>query len=202
MSVQGKSSVMSQPVSGSADASHSKETDLAPFCSTEETRFYIMKPWSRGEYTFATNGHILVRVPRRTDIAENDLCPDAAKVFAKIEAQICAPLPAYKLPDEEKNECSLCEGGGKGHDCPDCECACANCDGKGEVSTDDEISAALNGLIISLKYLRMVLSLPNVKAGNPASQNDPMRFEFDGGDGAVMGLTRKHGTHIKLKSAA
>ena len=39
--------------------------DLQPFCGEDHDRWYLMKPLSFGDYTYATNGHIVIRVTRR-----------------------------------------------------------------------------------------------------------------------------------------
>ena len=49
--------------------------DLQPFCCT--SRHQIMQPFSIGAFTFATDGVVCVRVPRRPDIPERDEAPDA-----------------------------------------------------------------------------------------------------------------------------
>jgi hypothetical protein len=35
--------------------------DLQGFCSTDSGRQNLQKPFSRGEFTWATNGHVLIR---------------------------------------------------------------------------------------------------------------------------------------------
>ncbi len=44
--------------------------DLKPFCGDNDIRYYLNEPFSEGEFTYATNGHILIRVPRRDDVPE------------------------------------------------------------------------------------------------------------------------------------
>ena len=61
--------------------------DLQQFCSVgdEYNRYRIHRPFSRGAWSWATNGHILVRVARRADIPEDQDAPNAEAVWPKIE---------------------------------------------------------------------------------------------------------------------
>ena len=53
--------------------------DLMKFCGGND-RAGIATPFSIGEYTYATNGHIMVRVPRIADIPERTDAPSPAKI--------------------------------------------------------------------------------------------------------------------------
>lgn len=84
------------------------EIDLSHFCYTEDDRSYLKQPWSRGDFTYATNGHIMVRVPRRSDVPENDKAPDADRVLTKVrfddlrlvEKPALPPLRFYLVEDD------------------------------------------------------------------------------------------------------
>ena len=43
--------------------------------SEDETRFAICSPWSAGDWTYATDGRLLVRVPRLDGVPENKNAP-------------------------------------------------------------------------------------------------------------------------------
>lgn len=117
--------------------------DLTKYCCHNETRTYISKPWSHGDYTYATNGHVMLRVPRREDVPENPAAPDVEKVIASALAPIdMKPFPTCTLPAGEK--CKHCHGKGRGYPCLNCggegeaECPtcshideCKECNGKG-----------------------------------------------------------------------
>lgn len=114
--------------------------DLMPFCSTE--RENLRTPWSAGDYTYATNGHIAIRVARRADVErESDIAVQAAMDKAAAAVRM-APLPAYQRPDLVL--CETCRGFGCVVTCPQCngeggaeccECGqdaeCRDCRGKG-----------------------------------------------------------------------
>ena len=54
--------------------------DLSHYCGDEDDRPELSRPFSRGDYTYATNGHICVRIPRRADVPEIEGTPDASKL--------------------------------------------------------------------------------------------------------------------------
>ena len=56
--------------------------DITPFCaSPEANRCQIERPWSRGKWTYATDGKIVVRIPRDPEVPENKLAPSAMPLF-------------------------------------------------------------------------------------------------------------------------
>ena len=86
--------------------------DLQAFCSDrEDIRYYLCKPWSAGEYTYATNDHIIIRVSRLPDVAEEPKAPNAAGLIAKIApASNWMPVPVAVMPP--MIECDECHGTG------------------------------------------------------------------------------------------
>lgn len=44
-------------------------------CSEDESRFVICSPWSCGDWTYATNGRALLRMPRLQGVPENEAAP-------------------------------------------------------------------------------------------------------------------------------
>jgi hypothetical protein len=100
--------------------------DLHKFCADErDSREYLRAPWRQGEWVYATNGHLVVRVPAAAmpDAVEGGpLHPNTAAMFAKhLESgdREFLPMPAIAEPDK----CKHC--GGKSvmwaAPCPDCE---------------------------------------------------------------------------------
>lgn len=92
--------------------------DLSKFCGDDADRENITSPWSAGDYTYATNGRILVRVLRRTDATRED-GPDVRSVYAKAgKAGVLVPLPSFDLPPS--STCATCVGVGLIVDCETC----------------------------------------------------------------------------------
>lgn len=171
--------------------------DLKQFCSTDPGRPYLHEPCSRGDFTYATNGHIGVRVPRRDDVPENPKFPDLQRVMDLIPAREFVAAPPVKLPRLEITEehCSLCDGRGTEHDCPDCECVCEDCNGEGvvTVSSDDGHYANIRHATFMLKYVRQILALPGIALPTVIPDHGPMPFHFDGGMGVLMPIMEGYG---------
>ena len=108
---------------------------LQLFCCEDETKTNICTPYSRGEYTFATNGHMQIRVPRLAEVPENEQAPvieisekdPVGKNYLKDPAE-WVPVPAVTVNSEP---CKACGANGKGVECPECQG-----DGYVELSTD------------------------------------------------------------------
>ena len=103
--------------------------DLQKFCSKDSIRININKPFSEGIYTYATNGHIIVRVPRIEGVGEQE----TSDKFNPVKPEpLFASIPDYPyftipdIPEPSFDECSKCAGTGKVKVCPEC-------DGDGEV---------------------------------------------------------------------
>lgn len=158
--------------------------DLQPFCSTDPARPYLHQPFSRGEWTYATDGHVLVRVPRRPDIDENAKAPHAERVVEGYPLlSDLIPLPAIPLLGPEYVECRTCQGRCTQHDCPDCSHDCKACDGKGEIEA--LVSVAIGPAVFGVPLLRLVAALPGVRIPAAPVPGKPMRFLFDGGEGLI-----------------
>lgn len=176
---------------------------MKPFCSTELSRPYLHTPFSLGEFTVATNGHILVRVPRMANVAE-------ISQILSVDALFHDPVKGYRelgrldipVVAETIEKCGDCNGRGTyghAHDCPDCTCdeTCEECNGTGKVTRIPKISVEIGGLIFDAKYVRMLLALPNLQIEGRLKKAERMRFTFDGGDGALMPMRAEHETHVK-----
>ena len=101
--------------------------DLQRFCANEtDPREHLRAPWRDGQWTYATNGHVCVRVHASvTGPAPVDRIvgkhPDTAALFAKWiddrpgEFLVMPTLPAVQA-------CRYCDGRGWHHaaKCPDC----------------------------------------------------------------------------------
>jgi hypothetical protein len=175
--------------------------DLQQFCGADECRHYLMKPFSRDGFTYATNGHIMVRVVLRPEV------PDVDKKFNQE-----GPLkdldgatffrPSFELPPKpEVGECPTCKGRGVAHECPDCECQCGTCDGSGESDGERLFSTSIGLKSFSLSYVRQVLSLPAVELATlpEAPDEKPLLFRFADGVGALMPMRGERANHVDIK---
>lgn len=183
--------------------------DLQQFCSTDSVRFYLHNPFTLGDFTYATNGHIIVRVPKVDGVPLAESAPNPSNIFKDFPASDrFTALPPLNLPKAEGPEtvdCSECDGRGKEHECPDCDCECEACDGSGKEVREKRVSTELAGVILQLRYVRQIAALPHVEiAPHLAINGKPVFFRFEGGDGALMPMRAGYETHVQVerKSAA
>ena len=169
----------------------SQTINLETFCSPERPE--LARPFSLGEWTYASNGHVLVRVQRREEIPENAENPvgfRAASLFSEITRKPhYTPAPKFELPEalEKKVRCFPCDGSGKAHrrQCPDCQCECPVCHGTGERIEPAE-PIKIGRTSFTAKYISWLQQLPNLELDRVPRGPNPMRFRFDGGEGLLM----------------
>ena len=189
---------------------------LKKFVSQNDPREYMRSPFNRGEWTYATNWHIAVRVPKIDGIATlaEKHIPELEGLFKRTRSDNAfVALPP--LPPLEK--CLMCNGTGTAYECPDCDgegefehgthsYCCKECNGSGQVeygSTD--VSACwhcggtgvarykpvkVGGSHFDLFYLHLIKGLPVAKFAPGAGRMDMARFVFDGGEGILMPMKR------------
>lgn len=175
--------------------------DLSKFCASEADRPILAKPFTRGQWSYGTNGRVLVRIPRQDDIPEKPDAPDVEKLFEGKEAASCTEVLKIDLPaSDDDDACDRCDGRGVEHDCPGCHCKCDECDGTGATQIWHGTSFGLGDAIFNAQYLWQIRNLPGLRFGKP-SATDPIMFVFDGGEGLVMPMRSKLGRHEELKVA-
>jgi hypothetical protein len=83
--------------------------------------------------------------------------------------------------------CRRCDGTGIYDDNKDTPTVhCENCDGTGCHDPAFLVSLNRGGVTVNLKYLKLIASLPGSKLKHRGDEKAILRFEFDGGVGAVM----------------
>lgn len=164
-----------------------KMIDLQQFCGKDETRPYLMKPFSVGDFTYATNGHIMVRVPKDPDIGPPSKSFNPDRPLEGVETATFV-APKFKLPSKPPAdaECEECDGRGYKHDCPHCECQCRACAGTGSQAEEGNVSTEYGGVTLAMRYVRKMLALPAIELSVPRSADAPLLFRFKGGVGALM----------------
>jgi hypothetical protein len=168
-----------------------REVNLDFFCyDYDGTRPELTKPFSIHDHSYATNGHWLVRVLRRLDVAETD----NEKLRQSVPNVISAAgepgdFRAVTISLPPTIACVECGGDGKEqHDCPCCECKCSVCDGAGVCSSDFGLSVGIGASSCQAAYIRHLLTLPNFRIAPRPEKGVPLWFSFDGGDGLLMPL--------------
>lgn len=220
--------------------------DLTAFCHPETSRVALLAPFASGAYSYASDGCIMVRVPRR------ECDPEHAKYAAVLDTYLAgpagemAPFPAVDLPPLSAYvpepcatcaatgwmhtvECRACRGSGM-TECPTChhEDACDDCGGTGNVerpsTTEDDpdgriecmdcdgtgdrgdkhavphVPTRVGPYSIDRRYVVVMQALPGIEidlgredwfVGAPHKYGVtvvPVRFRFDGGEGAIVPL--------------
>ncbi len=162
--------------------------DLHAYCSTDPLRANKLGlPWSEGSYSYACDGRILLRVPRREDIHERDAAPGIAHLVTTAYGEH-RPLPTQ--PEPACRPCGACAppadakpGDGATSD------GCAECAGTGTVPM--VVPVPFGPQYLSSFYLERLRALPGVQLANhPSDPNGPLHFHFDGGDGVVMPIRK------------
>ena len=124
------------------------------------------QPWNEGANTYATDGAIVVRVPRRAEYDANpQLAPNLGLLFRRAETADVEALPAFELHPT----------------CPTC--------GHTRRGADDNACVRLKpGLYISLRYALTLRDLKQVHVGiNREPGNlDPIYFICIDGEGLLM----------------
>ncbi len=183
---------------------------LQPFCSLDETRHQLGKPYIRHGDTYATDGRIAVRAFGRVEGAEvHEDYPNAAAAIDPLPKT--GPWLQIELPDgadvdmpcpnctDDDTTCPACSGLAEvtGHyrfrdrhydlsgPCPVCagEGVCPKCEGSGK--THDETPVRLGRNYYKARYLRLLLALPEAELCE-GDDMEPARIRFDGGDGGIM----------------
>ena|SRR3990167_2778804 len=166
--------------------------DLLKFCSSEKSRSNFRVPFSKGEYTYATNGHLAIRVART-----NLNAPDCESIFATAIERGDPPwidLPPFELKQEK---CPGCLGTGfVDEECRSCAkespnaYECEECEGGVILSGSAIVKAEKGKVRLAAKYLDLLKDLPEIKIGvdgDESTRSDkPIRFKFEGGEGLLM----------------
>ena len=109
--------------------------DLQKFCTCDKIRYELTQPFTAGEFTYATDGRIAVRVPAIPGADATPKKTDLTKAFAH-DATLRKPI---ELPrgwqdfPELKGPCNSCKGTGKYPEMIECD----TCDGSGEVTCSE-----------------------------------------------------------------
>lgn len=160
--------------------------ELQKFCSTDETRQAIMKPFSIGNRTFATCGRMMIWVDRIESVPERSDTPEQVGRLA--DAWIDGPwepIPS-ELPPIKITKCNYCDGLGED------ECnmghvhSCNECDGTG-FSEPEGKAVKLGNKNLNNKFLFAINTLPNAEIAPTATgEYEPCPIRFTGGRGLLM----------------
>ena len=190
--------------------------NIQDFCATDSKR--LEKPFSDEKYTYASNGHMIIRVSRIAEFSDSIPFESHKDLVFSDNGSGFSDIPAYAAPDKVK--CSICKGLKFASECPEClgdgyvelekdfsqyECECDTCKGNGFVSGGEEVcgnchgtgetykdrwaGVDINDYYLGVALLEKVKDLPGIKLANKAYRSQ-VYFQFDGGDGILMTMLR------------
>jgi len=176
---------------------------LQKFCSQDKTRAYLMTPFSSRDFTFATDGRVLIRV-RRIEGVREAADTDIDVVRIKTIHSFFAKESPGKWVDLPKND------GTWAQDCVDCggkkvlsiircdECdhliklekpiICPHCDGSGK--SYNMVRVPFGNRSLNAEYLIKLALLPKVRMCLGGDETEVVAFTFDGGDGRLMPMRK------------
>ena len=170
------------------------EKDLQIFCGPDD-RAAIAHPWSEGEFTYATTGKILVRVPRLPEVKESLLAPQG------MDKSIFEPIFSKALKLEAPSEflrkqvaalsndtlCDQCKGTGR-CSCRSCQADhdCGVCKGEGALPA----KAKFFEKIFDITTLKAVLALPEL-VWDVKTEPTKAAFKFKDGIGILAVKTEE-----------
>ena len=163
--------------------------DLQPFCSTDDFRPHLNRPFNSGGYTYATNGHILVRIPAIEGVAGcesldvNDIVHQHFTTDLKFATARMKTMAVSRLAHNEK--CDACDGTGIEHECPNCHCKCPECDGTGTMPGKWPI-VKIDRFCFQGNYVKLMQSFGEVSISPAQSPRNPLSFYFEGGEGLLL----------------
>ena len=176
-----------------------------------EPREYLRSPFLLGDYVYASNVAMAVRVPK--DSAPEVTSPpgkqrDIAKLFDDARRSDFVPIPT--LPEAQRcftchgigivgDTCQVCDGDGEfeyGHhiyECKDCggtgkmlnEASNDSCDTCGGTGQRPRQSVRIGEALYARWLLAEIIDLPGIRV-SPAGPGDAAYFVFDGGEGLLM----------------
>lgn len=147
----------------------------------------LHKPFSRGQYTYATNGHIVVRVSRIADVAEQEK-HDLSGLFNLNFKDEPRGVLEVKIPviKDDWCDCRVCDGRGTEHDCPDCSCQCDSCNGEGRENKAPTAKITIGDAVYNAKHIQQILELLGLRFPLYPPKDTASWFVFDGGEGLLM----------------
>lgn len=180
---------------------------LRQFCSTDKYRWNLLHPWTEGEWSFATDGKLIVMVPVIDGaVAPQGTNPPDGTGFLKNAQALDDSLAWTPFADCQRGdeitcrycrvECAACGGEG---DTGDCGCEACECQGW-VLSTEScaechdirKIAGYQCGVaIIDPWLIRNLVQQPALRFIPAVEKRKPVLFCFDGGYSFVMPIWKE-----------
>jgi len=192
--------------------------DLQQFCALTDIHGFFEQPFNIGEYTFATNRHLMVRVPKleQYEIHINGIMVESIQEMIKQAEKAKDFIPLVDWEKPELKECIDCAGTGRVDKCKKCNGAgelnqayaepCEDCDTSGVVPGTEKDCHYCNGkgkrygffkpcligneIYACAEYIALIESLPNPFVDISGKPEDVIPFKFTGGIGLLMPMSK------------
>jgi len=144
---------------------------LTKFCGDPQSRLYISRPFTQGDHTWATNGHIMIRIPKRADVPAFKDAPNAQKAWDRSthehdkSGEPLTPITPFDIPIPEYNS--------DGEEIP--------------------VAVRVGAVYIQRRYAEWLMDLPGLSIAIPDQNVPAIYFRFDGGDGRLMAFKWREG---------
>ncbi len=173
--------------------------DLAKFCAAaDSSRDSFKQPLSKGDWTYACDGNIAVRVPRREDVPEREIKEDLEKLFNRADSRTGYQWVDVPSVAVETFDCVYCDGKGKINKSRTQTSICEWCAGTGrdDARRTQRSIFTIDGVVIGLSdhYLELInKELPSpqiglIKEAAGPGKDFPVKIRFDGGEGLLMAM--------------
>lgn len=167
--------------------------ELQKFCSTD--RESLSKPFTQGNYTYASDGRLMIRVPALPDAVNPDAPKDVERIVFDsnpIDPSKVHLVGSLKIPKlEGSSDCPVCKGTAD-HFCTKCEGLhpCGKCNGTGSFP-ENPIRVPIGEHSVSHILLNAIKDLPNCSLQESSRDSkSALGIIFDGGDGRLMPMTK------------
>lgn len=163
------------------------------FCANkDDPRRYLHHPFAFNTYVCATDGYTMVFTP--ADAAgESDALPCSASIQGSVRRLLAiyhnlkesdfGPVPEIVFPSVIETTCAECDGLGEvsfENEQNDYQFTCKTCDGAGSLSAEPKVNVPGFNLIFGASQLKRILELPELSVANAEQY---MAFRFTGGFG-------------------
>jgi hypothetical protein len=138
------------------------EKTLKSFCSTDELRPSLMQPYNKPEFTMATDGHVLIRIPKMEGY-DGNVGPSSDDLFGSIDY---GETNFVGLPEPRIEPC---------------KCKCGN-----EHTKNVWDKTQIGERHFYPRIMERISVLPNVRIMVPGGAHTAAYIKFDGGDGLIM----------------
>ena len=167
---------------------------LKQFCSTDGSRLVICRPFSQEQWTYATDGRLLIRIPRLADVPEYGDSPKAIdkNIFGtNLISNEWQAVPTDLPPLLSEEKCRKCLGCGR----HECNCGnvhdCEACEGAGVIPIRPK-GVAVGCHLASEIYLHKIKGIPGIEIC--VSSKDDLHaigVRFDGGGEGRLATMKK-----------